>query len=363
MLILHRGEVVFRKAYGLRSKQPAEVPMTVDTLFDLASLTKPIATATSIMILIEQGKLRLEDPVAHIFPDFAANGKDSITIENLLLHTSGLIADNPVQDYRDGREKAFERIYALKPVTEPGARFVYSDVNYILLGELLEKISGTPLDEFARRNIFEPLGMKETGFRPSHPARIGGPCRATERHEGQWLPGEVHDPRAHLLGGLAGHAGLFSTADDLAIYAQMILNGGEYQGKRILSPATVRLMTTPRPVLGGLRTYGWDMDTSTPPTAASLFARDRGFGHTGFTGTSLWFDPGIGHARDLPQQPRPSRRQGQHHPPARPGGDHRGGRVSAEREGTSHRGRRPITGPPSDVGDRPMPERAGLNSR
>src|SRR5262249_22317386 len=286
VLVAHKGHVVFRKAYGLRAKEPAAVPMTVDTVFDLASLTKPVATTTSLFVLLEQGKLSLSDRVARHLPGFGVKGKDKITVEQLLLHVSGLIADNPVDDYQEGRAKALERIYQLEPTTEPGQRFRYSDVNFIVLGELVERLSGKPLDQFARDNVFNPLGLTETGFKPT--GKLQARCAPTEQREGHWMIGEVHDPRAYLLGGAAGHAGLFSTADDLAVFAQMLLDGGAYRGRRILSPLTVRTITTPRDVPGGQRTYGWDVRTSYSSNRGELFG---GFGHTGFTGTSLWIDP------------------------------------------------------------------------
>jgi uncharacterized protein YbbC (DUF1343 family)/CubicO group peptidase (beta-lactamase class C family) len=286
VLVLHRDKVVFRRAYGLRSKKPAEVPMTDDTVFDLASLTKPIATATSVMLLVEQGKLRISDPVAQHLPAFAAKGKDKITIEQLLLHTSGLIADNPVADYKDGRDKAIQRICDLEPTQSPGTKFVYSDVNFIVLGEIVAKLSGKPLAEFAKANVFTPLGMSETGYKPDDALKKR--CAPTEQREGRWMVGEVHDPRAYLLDGVAGHAGLFSTADDLARYALMVLHEGTLDGKRVLSPLTVRLMTTPRDVPNGQRAYGWDVRTSYSSNRGELF---KGFGHTGFTGTSIWIDP------------------------------------------------------------------------
>jgi CubicO group peptidase (beta-lactamase class C family) len=289
VLIVHRDKIVFRKAYGHRATQPAATDMTADTVFDLASLTKPVATATLIMLLVEQGKVSLSEPVAKHWPAFGANGKDKITVEQLLLHTSGLIADNDLADYRDGKAKALERIADLTPKSEPGSRFVYSDVGYIVLGELVERISGLPLDDFARKNIFNPLGMKDTTFRPDKV--LADRAAPTERRDGHWMQGKVHDPRAYALGGVAGHAGLFSTADNLAIYVRMILGGGEFNGKRILSPNTVRLMTTPREVPGGLRAYGWDVQTAFSSNRGDLFPRGRSFGHTGFTGTSLWIDP------------------------------------------------------------------------
>src|SRR5262249_23522577 len=159
VVVVHKGHVIFRKAYGLRHQQPAALAMEPDVVFDLASLTKPIATATSIMLLVEQGKLRLTDPLAKHLPAFARKETEKVTVEQLLLHTSGFIADNPVDDYRDGRARALERIGALNPLAEPGSRFLYSDVNYILLGELVTKLGGAPLDQFARAHVFAPLGM------------------------------------------------------------------------------------------------------------------------------------------------------------------------------------------------------------
>jgi uncharacterized protein YbbC (DUF1343 family) len=289
ILVLHRGDVVYRKAHGLRRKQPTAEKMTPDTVFDLASLTKPIATATSVMILAERGKLRFADPVVKFWPEFGKHGKERITIEHLLLHTSGLIADNPEADYRDGKAKALERICDVKLEAEPGARFVYSDVGYIVLGELVERVSGLSLDKFAHDNIFAPLRMSETTFRPAQ--NLKKRCAPTERREGRWMIGEVHDPRAYQFGGVAGHAGLFSTVNDMATYARMLLNGGELNGKRILAATSVQQMTQARPVPRGSRAYGWDVDTRFSSNRGDVFPVGTSFGHTGFTGTSLWIDP------------------------------------------------------------------------
>ncbi len=293
VVIVHRGRVVFRKAYGQRSQQPDNTRMGPEVVFDLASLTKPIATATALMLLVEQGKLRLGDRLARHLPAFARKETDGITLVQLLLHTSGFVADNALADYRGGREEARKRLDALNPVTEPGTRFVYSDVGYILLGEVVEKVSGVPLDRFVREHVFAPLGMNETGFRPQ--GKLRERCAPTERRGGRWLVGEVHDPRAALLGGVAGHAGLFASADDVAVYAQMLLNGGAYRGRQVLSPLTVRLMTEPHPVperkKGGLRSCGWDVYTRFSSNRGELFRAGEGFGHTGFTGTSLWVHP------------------------------------------------------------------------
>jgi uncharacterized protein YbbC (DUF1343 family)/CubicO group peptidase (beta-lactamase class C family) len=294
VLVVRQGRVAFRKAYGARAEEPDKVAMKADTLFDLASLTKPIATATSVMILIEQGKLRLSDAVAAHLPAFAQNGKERVTVEHLLLHTSGLTADNPLAHYAGGREKAMERIFALPLEADPGSKLIYSDVGYIVLGELVEKLGGEPLDAFARAHIFQPLGLFDTTFKPSEPlSRRAAP---TEARSGVFTPGQVHDPRAFLLGGVAGHAGLFSTADDIAIFAQMIMNGGSYQGVRVLSDAAVARMIEPRPVPSddparpARRALGWDVQSGVASSRGDLFPAG-GVGHTGFTGTSLWIDP------------------------------------------------------------------------
>ncbi len=166
VVVLHNDEVVFRKAYGSRAVKPEMVPMTLDTVFDMASLTKPVATATSIMLLIEQGKIKPEDLVSKHWPAFAANGKEKVTVAHLLLHTSGLIPDNAIADYADGREKALDRVAGLKLQTPLGERFRYSDVNFIVLGELVERVSGMPVDQFAKKHVFDPLKMADTGFNP-----------------------------------------------------------------------------------------------------------------------------------------------------------------------------------------------------
>jgi uncharacterized protein YbbC (DUF1343 family)/CubicO group peptidase (beta-lactamase class C family) len=297
VLVGRQGKVAWRRAYGSRALEPQTEAMTADTIFDLASLTKVVATATSVMILVERGKVRLGDAVARYIPEFADAGKKTITVEQLLTHRSGLIADNAIEDYQQGAQKAFENIWRLAPLSEAGAKFIYSDVNYIVLGELVRRVSGQPLDEFAAENIFRPLGMKDTGFRPamSLRARVAPTEKRGSGEEEHWMRGEVHDPRAYLLGGVAGHAGLFSTADDLAVYCQMILNGGEYGGVRVLSKLGVERMTEARPTGGNAadgnaRGLGWDVMTGFSANRGDLFPLGS-FGHTGFTGTSIWIDP------------------------------------------------------------------------
>jgi serine-type D-Ala-D-Ala carboxypeptidase len=289
VLVLHQDKVVFRQAYGYRAVQPEKVKMTADTIFDLASLTKPIATATSIFILLEEGKLKLDDPVAKHWPEFAANGKDKVTIEHCLLHVSGLTADNPLSDYAEGPETAWERIGALKLEAAPGSRFRYSDVGFMVLGHLVEKLSGQRLQLFAARKIFQPLEIGDTHFNIEPPQIDRG--APTTREDGKWLVGAVHDPRARKLGGAAGHAGLFSMVDDLAVFCRMLLHGGELNGKRILKAESVKLMTEPCAVPGGKRTRGWDCDTAFSSNRGTVFPKGTSFGHTGFTGTSIWIDP------------------------------------------------------------------------
>jgi uncharacterized protein YbbC (DUF1343 family) len=286
-----REGIALEKAYGRRAVIPADEPMTTDTIFDLASLTKPVATATSIMRLVEEGRLRLADPVATHIPEFAAGGKEKLTVHDLLTHQSGLIADNPLDDYADGRTRALERIWALEPRHPAGETFVYSDVNFIVLGQLVERITGASLDAFARRVAFEPLGMTETGYRPAGPQR--GRCAPTEQRDGAWMRGDVHDPRCWKLGGVAGHAGLFGTATDLARYAAMMLDDGSLGAARVLAPETVALMTRGwRIPGGGVRGLGWDKRSPLSGNRGDLLS-DSAFGHGGFTGTALWIDPGL----------------------------------------------------------------------
>lgn len=285
--VMYKGDVVFRQAFGKRSVEPSVEPMTVDTIFDLASVSKPVGTATSVMKLIETGKLKLDEKVVTYWPEFAPEGKDRITIEQLLTHTSGLIADNAISDYADGPAKSLERICQLKLVAQPGEKFIYSDVGFIVLGELVRRISGTPLNEFAKEHVFDPLGMKDTLYLPDEARKAR--CAPTEPRDGKMIRGEVHDPRAFALGGVAGDAGLFGTADDLLIYARMMLGRGTYLGKTILKPETVAIMTKPRRVPpNGQRGLGWDVKTSYSANRGDLLG---GYGHTGFTGTSIWIDP------------------------------------------------------------------------
>ncbi|HTN77694.1 MAG TPA: serine hydrolase [Pirellulaceae bacterium] len=289
VLVGHQGKIAWLKAYGDKRLEPQREAMTTDTVFDLASLTKPIATATSAMKLTEDGKIKLAEQAATYLPEFGTRGKEKITVEQLFTHQGGLIADNALSDYLDGPEKAWERIFALKLASEPGTKFVYSDVSFEVLGKIVERVSGQNLNEFSRDKLFAPLGMTETAYLPSE--KLKARAAPTQQRNEQWMQGEVHDPRAYHLGGVAGHAGLFSTAEDLAVYAQMLLNRGEYGGVRVLKAETVDAMFTAREVAGGgRRALGWDVRTGFSSNRGQGLS-DRAVGHGGFTGTVLWIDP------------------------------------------------------------------------
>ena len=322
VLVGHKGKIVYRQAFGNRALVPSVEKMTVDTIFDLASLTKVVATTTSVMKLVEDGKLRLNDTVGKYFPEIQDERAKRVTIRQLLTHTSGYAPDFDLKEKWSGREGMLQALYKEKLRDLPGTQFVYSDINFEILGALVQLLSGKTLDEFAENN-FRALGMGSTffiNFRPPEAdanstfaqddlaASIRGRIAPTEDIRGQQsylgskfegdkaageriLRGQVHDPTAYRMGGVAGHAGLFSTADDLAKFCQMLLNGGTLNGKRILSASTVARMTAPNVVsdTGDTRGLGWDIDTPFSSNRGELFPLGS-FGHTGFTGTSIWID-------------------------------------------------------------------------
>ncbi len=317
MLVGHKGKIVFRKAYGNRSLVPTVEPMTVDTIFDLASLTKPIATATSIMILVEQGKLRLSDNVGMYIPDIDDAAAKRITIQQLLSHVSGYAPDFDLKEKWLGRDGMLLALKKEKLRIPPGTKFVYSDIGFIVLGEIVERISGSTLDVFVKANQLAPLGESSfirTDLNAKVPNSLASKINLlariapTENVCGQQsylggsptadcgvvleiLHGTVHDPTSYRMHGVAGHAGLFSTADDLARFCQMLLNGGTLDGKRVMSAQTVALMTRPIVVseTGDTRGLGWDINTAFSSNRGELFPLGS-FGHTGFTGTSIWID-------------------------------------------------------------------------
>lgn len=302
VVLVGRGdEVLYEHAFGRRAVEPASEPMTVDTIFDLASLTKVVATTPSVMRLVEQGRIRLDDRVAAFVPGFGRYGKDRITVRHLLTHVSGLRPDVDLAEPWEGYDTAIELARNEVPTDPPGTRFVYSDINFFLLGDIVARVAGLGLDEFARREIFAPLGMDDTMFRPPAAllpriapterctAMAAWPCRTPEAAP---LRGIVHDPTARRMGGVAGHAGLFSTAHDLARFARMLVGGGRLGTTRVLAPLTVAKMTSPAtpPNMTSVRALGWDIDTSYSANRGELMPIGS-FGHTGFTGTSIWIDP------------------------------------------------------------------------
>jgi uncharacterized protein YbbC (DUF1343 family)/CubicO group peptidase (beta-lactamase class C family) len=287
LIVGHDGRVAYRKAYGDRTLEPRRETMTLDTVFDCASLTKVVATTTAILQLWEQGKFRMNDPVAKYLPEFAQNGKQDITIRQLLVHYSGLAPDLDLTKPWEGKDTAERMAFEGAPERAPGSQFVYSDINFVVVGALVERLSGQSLDRYAEQHVFAPLGMNETRYNPppSWEPRIA-PTEEDENH--RLLRGVVHDPTARRMGGVAGHAGVFSTADDLAIFAQALLDGG----RGVLTSPTIAKMTAPQQPVNGtvLRGFGWDIDSPLSSNRGELLPVGS-YGHTGFTGTSLWIDP------------------------------------------------------------------------
>jgi uncharacterized protein YbbC (DUF1343 family)/CubicO group peptidase (beta-lactamase class C family) len=290
VLWVEHGSALYHRAYGNRALVPTVEPMTEDTIFDLASLTKVIACTPAVMLLVERGQVDLNAPVHAYIPEFTGGGKEAITLRELMLHISGLRGDIETQSDWHGQSAAIQKACAEKLVSTPGTAFRYSDINFFLLGEIVQRVTKTPLQEFAAREIFGPLQMTDTGYLP--PESKLGRIAPTEVVSGKPYRGVVHDPTARHMGGVAGHAGLFSTAADLGRYARMLLNRGELDGVRIFKPETVDLMTsvqTPGEI-SARRGLGWDIDSGYSGPRGALFPRGS-YGHTGWTGTSLWIDP------------------------------------------------------------------------
>ncbi|MEW6322604.1 MAG: serine hydrolase [Acidobacteriota bacterium] len=301
VLVGRGGQVVYEKAYGYRATVPSLEPMTPDTIFDLASLTKVVATTTAVMKLVEEGRLRLADSVASLVPGFDRHGKRGITVRHLLTHVSGLRPDVDLAEPWEGYDTAMDLARAEVPLAAPGERFIYSDINFFVLGDIVARVSGRPLDVYTAQEIFEPLGMRDTGFNPAAslrpriaPSERCGPMDAWPCNAPSAMPlrGVVHDPTARRMGGVAGHAGLFGTARDLSRFAQMLLGRGQLDGARVLAPLTVARMTAPSTPAGmpSVRGLGWDIDTSYSSNRGDLLPIGS-YGHTGFTGGSIWIDP------------------------------------------------------------------------
>ena len=294
VLVGQGGHILLEKAYGHRCLEPRPEPMTPGTRFDLASLTKVVATAPAVLILVQEGKVGLDDPVSKYLPDFGRRGKETVTVRQVLTHYSGLApffrlkAKGP-----EAASAVIDKICDSDLSATPGSRFIYSDLGFILLGKLTESVSGERLDRFVHSRVFAPLEMAETGFNPSPGGRP--PIAPTEKgDDGTFLRGQVHDPLASTMGGVAGHAGLFSNARDLSRYCRMLLNDGSLEGTRVLHPGMVRPMVSPQspPGMSDIRGLGWDIQSRYSSVKGEHFS-PRSFGHTGFTGTSLWLDPEI----------------------------------------------------------------------
>jgi CubicO group peptidase (beta-lactamase class C family) len=286
----NRSGLIHLHPFGRLSYAPDARPVKAGTLYDLASLTKVVATTTMAMILVDEGRLDLDKPVHDFLPTFQGPGKEAVTVRHLLTHSSGLDATAPLFREIRGRAAFVERIAAMDLVYPPGSKSVYSDLGIILLGEILEKTARRPLDVFVRERVFLPLGMKHTGFRP--PPHLWPRIAPTENDpwRGRMVQGEVHDENAFAMGGVAPHSGLFSTAGDLARFARMLLNGGALENHRIVSSQTLELFTSRAGIPGSDRALGWDTKSAEGSSAGTLFSA-RSFGHTGFTGTSIWIDP------------------------------------------------------------------------
>ena len=290
VLWVEHGKDHYWKAFGHRALVPTEEEMTRDTIFDAASLTKVLAGAPAMMILVERGQVNLDDAVSKFIPEFKGDGKEAITVRQLLTHVSGMQEDVSTKTKWSGNDTAIRMACELKLKAKPGTEFRYSDINLFLVGEIVQRVSGMKLNEFCAKEIYAPLKMVDTGFLP--PVEKLPRVAPTQMTEGVMLRGVVHDPTARFMGGVAGHAGIFTTAPDLARYARMMLNLGELEGVRIFKPETVKLMTSVQtpPEISERRGLGWDID--------SPFSRLRGehfplgsYGHTGFTGNAFWIDP------------------------------------------------------------------------
>lgn len=288
-----RDGLIFLRDYGARAVDPEFEANDIDTIYDLASLTKPIATTTALAILADRGLLSFDDPVARFIPPFAANGKERITIRHLLEHTGGLPAVDALRDYEgEARGESLARIFAVRPIHPPGRRTLYSDLGFIVLGEVVAQIAGEPLDAFVAREILDPLEMRSSSFRPSPEllSRIA-PTERAERRLGVMIRGEVHDPRAFRLGGVSGNAGLFASAPDLARFARAMLGEGELEGRRIVSAERVRELITPTPLPGGfVNGLAWDMRSAAEVRRLGGMS-EASYGHLGWTGTSIRIDP------------------------------------------------------------------------
>lgn len=290
VLVSQNGEVIYEKGFGHFTYDVSSSKVSTSTIYDLASLTKVIATTTAAMICIDRNLFKLDDPVYKHIPGFSENGKKVITIKNLLLHNSGLPAWKKFYNKNLDADSIIKNIYQTKPEYPAGTKTVYSDLGIIVLGKLIETVTEKKLDRFCNDEIFIPLKMNNTYFNPPDSVKYKIPPTEIDNHwRKKLVQGEVHDETSSLLGGVAGHAGLFSTAEDLSTLCQVLLDKGIFNGGQFIKPETVKLFTT-RYSSQSTRAPGWDTKSATRSSAGNTFSKTS-FGHTGFTGTSIWIDP------------------------------------------------------------------------
>lgn len=290
--VAHRGEVLLEEAIGYRSVYPNKQPMTLDVVFDLASLTKVVATLPALLKLLDEGEIRLDDHIKQFLPEFQQKGKENITIRHLLTHTSGLKARYPFDEDHLTARQILEQIYVDEQETPIGQNVIYSDLGMIALYKVIETVTQEDFSAFVQKNIFEPLNMYETTFNPTYPKERYAATEFSKKH-GDYKRGIVHDENAEAMGGVSGHAGLFSTVRDLSKFATMIENDGLYQGRRILSRAGLKLSQQNfTPWAKEYRGLGWMLKSPVYSSCGDYFSKTS-FGHTGFTGTSIWFDPEV----------------------------------------------------------------------
>ncbi len=290
LVIGNQDSIIYQKAFGHFTYDTTSPAMTLNTIFDLASVSKVVGTTTAAMILYDEGKLKLDEKVKTYLPEFDNHGKGEITVRNLLLHNSGLPAFKKYYDIYNTGEEVINDIMNTELIYKPGEKYVYSDLGIITLQKIIEKITGTTLDKFLEAKVFKPLGMNRTMYNP--PDSLKNQCAPTEIdtfYRMRQIQGEVHDERAYMLGGVAGHAGLFSTGPDLAKFAMMMLNGGRLNGRAYVKKSTIDYWTT-RQTKQSSRALGWDTKSTDGISSFGTKFSKNSFGHTGFTGTSIWFD-------------------------------------------------------------------------
>ncbi|MDQ0178335.1 serine hydrolase domain-containing protein [Bacillus chungangensis] len=291
--VFYQGETIVQEAIGNRVVYPEKFPMQLDTIFDLASLTKVVAALPAILTLIDNGEVRLDDRVAFFLPAFAVNGKEEVRLRHLLTHTSGLAAHRPFYLETLSKTEIIEKICQEPLQHQIGEKVIYSDLNFILLSSIVELVANISFAAFVKEKIFAPLGMHETSFNPTFVKTRYAATAYSEKHE-TYKQGIVHDDNAEVLGGISGHAGLFSTIKDLAAYAEMIENDGIYQGKRMISKAAIALSRENFTAFDTeYRGIGWIIKNDADISSCGDLFSGSSYGHTGFTGTSIWFDPEI----------------------------------------------------------------------